>query len=143
MFGAEGGVDQAHLDDGAFQGATERAGVDADPLSHREGSGDEQDQPGEQVAQRLLGRDAHDHAGQRSADEELLDGDGQQGQRAQEHHEVAEEQAQHPGGGGRGNAGVAGCAGHLVGRAARGDQAKNAKTTAKPMTISLVRNAGA
>ena len=85
------------------------------------GSGDEQYQSGEQVGQGSLGRNTDDHTSQCAPDEKLLEGDGQQAQRAQEHYDIAHEQKQHLGRGGRANAGVAGCAGHFISDAAYGD----------------------
>jgi hypothetical protein len=40
--------------------------------------GNEEDQSGEEVAQRLLSRDFFDHSGQHAADQELLKGDDSQ-----------------------------------------------------------------
>ena len=102
LVGEDGDVGQAHGGHGAVELASEGARSNPDAVADGKGSGHQEHQPGEDVAQALLGRDADDDTGDGAAEEQVADGDRQHGEHADERDRVAETRHQHAHGGTRG-----------------------------------------
>jgi 2-polyprenyl-3-methyl-5-hydroxy-6-metoxy-1,4-benzoquinol methylase len=85
-------VGDADLGDRPGQVPAERPGPHQDRVADLERPGEEQDHPGEHVAQRLLRGDANENGGQRAAEDELADRHVEQRERDDQHGESADQQ---------------------------------------------------
>jgi hypothetical protein len=67
VVGPQGDVAEAHLDDPGFEDPAQGAGPDPHVVTDTEGPGHKQHEPGEDIAQALLGSDPEHDAGQPGA----------------------------------------------------------------------------
>jgi hypothetical protein len=104
--GVEANVGDPDIGHDAVERAAERSGPQPDRITHLERPGQDQHQPGEHVAERLLCRDAEEDGGERPAEDELADGNAEQHEGDHQRGERAGNQERVPDNGGMRRAGL-------------------------------------